>query len=179
MALFLVGAVFLVAALAGAYFFWARRIEGEIAEGARLEWARLEAQDPALLDGLDREKFERIYARVHFPRFPGYALAAFAAFLVSLPVTFALLGGGLWLAGAFGLLPAPVEFADRFLIEGEHMRFMTAAPSEAALYYVRDLGGFYYFFGVLFAWLAIVAFFTRRYYARRPGYLRDEILRAR
>jgi len=59
------------------------------------------------------------------------------------------------------------------------LRFFQDAPPEAALYYIEDLAGFYYFFGVIIVWLIIVAIFMRRYHSRRPGYLRDEILRAK
>lgn len=168
-----------VAILWGLYWLWARRIEAEIAEGAAIEWEKLQTHDKALIDGLDRPKFDEIYRRVHFPRAPRYALAAFSCFLLSLPAIFGLLAAGLLIADRFGVSPAPAELANRYLIDGDGMRIITAAPPEAALYWIRDLGGFYYFFGVLAAWLAIVAFFTRRYHARRPGHLRDEILRAR
>jgi hypothetical protein len=168
-----------VAVLIGLYFWWARRLDAEIAEGAEIEWNRLQASDPALLEGIDRARFNAIYRRVNFPRFPGYALACFASFVVSLPASFALLVGGLVAAEALGMTPDAAEIADKYLVEDGRMKLLRAAPSEAALYYVRDLGGFYYFFGVIFIWLLIVAFFMHRYHARRPGYLRDEILRTR
>lgn len=176
---FFLASLAVVAVLIGLYLWWARRTAAEIAEGAEIEWSRLQASDPELLEGLDRARFNAVYRRVHFPRFPGYALACFASFMVSLPISFALLVGGLFAAEALGMTPDAVEIADKYLVEDGRMRLLRAAPSEAALYYVRDLGGFYYFFGVLFIWLLIVAFFMHRYHARRPGYLRDEILRAR
>lgn len=176
---FFLASLGVVAVLLGFYFRWARRTAAEIAEGADIEWNQLQASDPELLEGLDRARFDAIYRRVHFPRFPGYALACFASFVVSLPASFALLVGGLFAADAVGMTPDAVEIADKYLIEDGRMKLLRAAPSEAALYYVRDLGGFYYFFGVLFIWLLIVAFFMHRYHARRPGYIRDEILRAR
>jgi len=178
MEIFLV-AIGVVAGLIALYVWWARRLEAEIAEGAEFEWSRLQTADPEILDGLDRAQFDAIYRRVHFPRFPGYALACFTSFVVSLPVSFGLLVGGLAAADALGMTPESADIAKRFLVEDGRMRFIHAAPSEAALYFIRDLGGFYYFFGVLFIWLLIVAFFMRRYHARRPGYLRDEILRSR
>jgi hypothetical protein len=94
-------------------------------------------------------------------------------------VTLAVLTMLLWGAEKAGALPEPVEVADRFLIEDGELRFFRDAPPEAALYYIRDLAGFYYFFGVLIVWLLIVAFFMRRFHGRRPGYLRDEIIRSR
>lgn len=179
MFVFFAGAAAVIAALGLIYWRWSRRVADEIAEGASLEWSRLEAHDPELIAGIDRTRFDSIYRRVHFPRFPGYALACAAAFLATLPLTFALLAAGLIAAQWFGWVPEPAEFAEAWLIEGDRMRFISAAPSDVAFYYARDIGGFYYFFGVLFVWLAIVAAFTHRFHSRRPGYLRDEILRER
>jgi hypothetical protein len=96
-----------------------------------------------------------------------------------LPATFGVLAAALLIADRFGVSPAPSDLANRYLIEGDSMRIITVAPPEAALYWIRDLGGFYYFFGVLASWLIIVAVFTRRYHSRRPGHLRDELQRAR
>ncbi|MEM9618244.1 MAG: hypothetical protein AAF936_09820 [Pseudomonadota bacterium] len=169
----------LLAVLGGLYWRWRQRIEAEIAEGAAIEWAHFQKTEPEFLKDMTEAQFREVYARVHMPRFPGYAFAAFATFLASLPVAFGLLAAGLWGAEKVGLLPAPVEVADRLLIEDGQMRIFRDTPPEAALYYIEDLAGFYYFFGVLLIWLIIVAFFMRRYHARRPGYLRDEIIRAR
>ncbi|MBB5517990.1 hypothetical protein [Amphiplicatus metriothermophilus] len=176
---FFIGGVVILGACFGLYALWARRISAEIAEGGEVEWAQLQKNDPELVAGLTREQFDAIYRRVNFPRFPKYALACAAAFFLSLPIILALLSGGIWAGEALGLLPAPAEFANRYLVEDGRMRVITAATPEAAMYYARDLAGFYYFFGVLFAWIVIVTIFMRRYHARRPGYLREEILRAR
>lgn len=162
-----------------AHCWWAARVDVEIADGAQLEWERLTTHEPELMQGLSREKFGDIYRRVHFPRFPGYALACVATFFATLPVTFALLLGGLWAMERLGFMPQPSEFAGRYFMDGETVRIFTAAPPEAAVYYAQDLGGFYYFFGVAIAWMATVTFFMRRYHRRRPGYIRDEIIRAR
>lgn len=168
------------AAVAGAlYWRWTKRIEAEIAEGADVEWARLEENEPGLIRGLDRERFGAVYRRVHFPRFPGYALACFAAFIVALPVTFGVLSAGALIWERFGLAPNTPDVANRYLVEEGRMRIVTAAPSEAAMYVVEDFMRFYYFLGVVVVWMATVAYFMRRYHQRRPGYLRDEILRAR
>lgn len=169
----------LLAVLSAYYWRWKRIVAAEAAEGAAIEWAHLQKHEPEFLEGVSEEKFHEIYARVHTPRFPGYALAAFVAFFASLPVIFAALALLSWMASALGLVPEPVDVADRLLLDDGELVFFRNTPPEAALYYIRDLAGFYYFFGVLAAWLAIVAFFTRRYHSRRPGYLRDEILRAR
>ncbi len=169
----------LLAALGLLYWRWRRGVDAQIAEGAAIEWAQLEKHEPEFLEGLSREEFNEVYARVHTPRFPGYALAAFATFLISLPVSFVLLAGALWGLQSIGAIPEPVEVADRLLLEGDQVRFFKSAPPEAALYYIEDLSGFYYFFGIIVIWLLIVAFYMRRYHGRRPGYLRDEIIRSR
>lgn len=174
---FIAIAIFLI--IAGLYWWRMRRLEAEIAEGAEFEWKRLGEADPELLKGLDEARFKAIYKHVHYPRFPGYALACLGCFIASLPLTFGVLAGAGMIAARFGLTPANADIANRYLIDDGRLRFIHSAAPEAALYLVRDFGGFYYFFGVLFVWLLIVAFFMRRYHARRPGYLRDEILRAR
>lgn len=169
----------LLAAAGGLYWRWRKKIEAEIVEGAAIEWAHFQNNEPEFIKAVSEEKFREVYARVHTPRFPGYALAAVTTFFATLPVTFGVLTALLWGAGKTGVLPAPVEVADRLLLEDGNVRFFKDAPPEAALYYIEDLAGFYYFFGVLLVWLAIVAFFMRRFHARRPGYMRDEIIRAR
>ncbi len=168
-----------IAAACGLYWRWRQKIDVEVAEGAAIEWAHLQKQEPEFLEGISEEKFREIYALVHTPRFPGYALAMGATFFGSLPVTFIFLAVALWVAQSLGATPEPVTVADRLFLEDGKLVFFKDTPPEAALYYLRDLAGFYYFFGVLGVWLAIVAFFTRRYHARRPGYLRDEIIRAK
>lgn len=169
-----------IAAIVGAlYWRWTQRLEAEIAEGAEIEWTRLQQIDPALIENLERAKFDQVYHRVHFPRFPGYVLACLGSFIVSLPISFGLLAAAIALAERFHMTPNSVELADRLLVDDGRMRFVTSATPEAAAYYVSDLAGFYYFFGVLVVWMLIVFFFMRRYHARRPGYLRDEILRTR
>lgn len=173
-------ALAVIAAIIGAlYWRWSKRIEAEIVEGADVEWARLQANDRELLQGVDREKFGVIYRRVHFPRFPAYALACCAAFAAALPVTFAFLTAGAMLWDRFGLAPEAAAVANRYLVEDGRMRIITAAPPEAAMYVVEDFLRFYYFAGVVIVWIVIVAYFMRRYHSRSPGYLRDEILRAR
>jgi hypothetical protein len=176
---FFAGAIAVLAAGAATYRFWERRVRAQIRDGCEIEWERLSRQEPELLEGLDRARFDAVCQRVRFPRFPGYALAASTAFLAALPVVFGLLATGLYGAERLGLLPAPAEVADRYLVEEGRMRIITAAPPEAAAYWLKDVAGFYYFFGVGLAWIAIVWIFARRYHARRPGRLREELLSAR
>ncbi len=167
--------------VAAAVFYWRWRcvIDAEVTEGAAIEWAHLQKTEPEFLAGISEEKFRKIYALVHTPRFPGYALAMITTFFVSLPVTFAVLALVLLGVQAVGVAPEPVDVANRLLLDGGKLMFFRSTPPEAALYYIRDLAGFYYFFGVLAVWLGIVAFFMRRFHRRRPGYLRDEIIRTR
>ncbi len=179
MVLFFLIVVILLCASGFFYWRWRRRIEAEIAEGAAIEWAHFQKHEPEFVAHLDEAGFRTIYARVNAPRFPGYALAAFVTFFLSLPVIFIALTAIIIGAEAAGVVPAPVDTAERLFIEDGRLIFFRETPPAAALYYVRDLAGFYYFFGVLFSWLAVVAFYMRRYHARRPGYLRDEIIRAR
>lgn len=177
-------AFYLVAAAAlalawGGYLYWARRVEEDIVFGAEVEWKRFEAQEPEFIAGLSREKFGEIFRRAQFPRFPKYALACVSVFIAATPFIFALLTALMHVAIATGLAPEPVEVADRVFLDGDKVRIFSEAPPEVAIYYAQDLGGFYYFFGLAIAWLALVYVFVRRFYKRRPGYLRDEIIRAR
>jgi len=169
----------LLAVLGVFYWRWRRMIDEEISEGAGIEWAWFQEREPEFLQGISEKNFRDIYKRVHEPRFPGYVLAALATFFLSLPVTFAGLTGLLWGAEKIGVIPEPLDVADRLLMDGGELRFFHETPPEAALYYIRDVAGFYYFFGVLIVWLLIVAFYMRRFHSRRPGYLRDEIIRSR
>ena len=173
-------AISLITAIAGfGYFYWQKNVRAEIVEGAEISWAHFQKTEPDFVDGLTREQFFKIYDRVHFPRFPGYALAAIVSFFAALPIVFVLLTMLLWGAEVTGIIPQPVDVADQILIRDGELLFFKNAPPEAALYYIRDLAGFYYFFGVLMSWLLIVFLFTKRFHARRPGYLRDEIIRTR
>jgi hypothetical protein len=168
-----------LAVLGGFYWRWSERIKIEVAEGAAIEWDRFQKNEPEFLNGMSEEKFREVYSRVHTPRFPGYALGAFVTFFVSLPITLGVLTALLWGAEKAGVIPEPVELADRLLLDDGKVLFFKDTPPEAALYYIEDLAGFYYFFGVLIVWLIIVAIFMRRYHGRRPGYMRDEIIKSR
>lgn len=179
MVLFFLIVAAVMAVLGVFYWRWRKTIEEEIVEGSSIEWDFFQKNEPEFLEGVSKEQFREVYARVHTPRFPGYAFAAIATFFASLPVTLGSLTALLWGAQRLGVFPEPTEVADRLLLDNGEVRFFRQAPPEAALYYIEDLAGFYYFFGVLIVWLVIVAFYMRRFHARRPGYLRDEIIRSR
>jgi len=166
------------------YWRWQEKIKTEVAEGSALDWAHFQRNEPEFLNGVGEEQFRELYARVHTPRFPGYALATIATFFVSLPVTFVALSALLIALHSFGAIPEPIDVVQQLSLEGEEIKILgktidEKSRYEMALYYVGDIAGFYYFFGVLVVWLLIVALYMRRYHARRPGYLRDEIIRSR
>jgi hypothetical protein len=172
--------VFLILGLAGGlYWRWRRKIDEEIAEGAGIEWARYQKNEPDFVEGMSEAQFRAVYARVHEPRFPGYMLATVATFFVSLPLTLGVLTFVLWVGQQTGVIPQPVEMV-RYVNLGE-VRVTQAweCGAECQLYVAEAYAGFYYFFGVIVSWLVIVWFFMRRYHRRRPGYLRDEIIRSK
>jgi hypothetical protein len=179
MILFLMIAAVLLMAAGLLYWRWRKKVAAEIEEGAGVEWTFLRELEPEFVSGLSERDFREIYARAHQPRLPGYALACLATFFAVLPLALAALTLILRGAEQVGIVPQPVEVAEGLLLEDGEMIFFRETPPEAALYYIRDLAGFYHFFGVLAVWLFVVWFYMRRYHRRRPGYLRDEIIRAR
>ncbi|WP_411816947.1 hypothetical protein [Hyphococcus sp. DH-69] len=163
----------------GLYWYWRRKVAAEIAEGAAYEWAFYQKNEPEFVADLTEDQFNEIYRRVNEPRFPGYALAAVATFLVSLPLTLGLLGFSQWVGQKLGILPQPVEIV-RYVNLGEvKVAQSWQCGPECQLYVAEAFSGFYFFFGIVIVWLVIVWFFMRRFHNRRPGYLRDEILRAK
>lgn len=167
-------------ALGGLLFWrWTKRTEADIAESAALEWERLKTADPDLVAGLDEAQFRAVFRRVHFPRFPKYALAIVAAFIAALPVTFGALAGLAFLLGSIGISPDADAIARSVPINGSIAGVSRDESETIALYYVQDVVKFYYYFGLLFVWLGIVFVAMRRFHRRRPGYLRDEILKSK
>ncbi|MCA8887578.1 MAG: hypothetical protein KDA46_02035 [Parvularculaceae bacterium] len=179
MAGLLIGLVIAVLALCAAYWRWAKKVDGEIATGAGVEWARLQSADPAIIDGLSEDEFTAVYRRVHFPRFPKYALAAIAGFTLALPFVFALLSFAYWAGEATGVLASPSELSQMTPISGAAVLAAQESREDVAMYLAQNFFGFFYFFGILAAWLAIVAAVMHRYHSRQPGYLRDELIRVR
>ncbi len=169
----------LIAVVAAAYRLWARGVDAEIRDGAAAEWEALRKRAPEILDGYTEERFAGVYRKAHFPRYPGYVLAAVAAFALSLPVSFAVLSGSVWLADRAGLLPTPAEVA-RYVPIGERKAVAVGGcTADCQMLLAENFGGFFFFFAILAIWLAIFAFFMRRYYARMPGDLREELIRGR
>lgn len=169
----LAGAVALAAIL---YWRWARRTAAEIDESAGLEWARLREARPDLVAGVDETRFRAIFHRAHFPRFPKYALAILAAFVISMPATLGLLAGAAFALDTLGLSADANVLAKSVPISGSVAGVSKDDGETIAIYYVQDVLKFYYYFGLVFAWLAIVFVAMRRYHKRRPGYLQDELL---
>ena len=173
----LLGAAILV--LVGVYFFWVRRVDSEIAEGAEVEWARMRQYEPEFLEPLTEEEFRAAYRRAKFPRFPKYALATLAAFAIALPVVLGVLGGAILVGERMGLIAEPVELAKYVPLTDAETAEAREHNQEVALYLAKNFGGFYYFFGLLASWLLIVALVMRQFHKRRPGFLREEIILAR
>lgn len=168
-----------IAGLYGAYYRWTSRVRADLAIGAEGEWERLQRLAPASLAGIARAEFDALYVRTKFPRFPGYALATLAIFFLAAPAIFTLLAAIDWAAAYFEWTPQPDQVVERFLMDGDKLRVLSGAPPEAALYYLQDISGFYYFFGLIASWLFIVWFMMRRYYRRRLGLFHEELIRWR
>lgn len=163
--------------LAGLYFlWWSKKTGADIAEDAGLEWERLKSVDPDLIDGLDEARFRAVFRRVHFPRFPKYAMAIAAAFVAALPVTLGFLAAVAWGLDSIGMSADAQAIAKSIPVEGSIAGVSRDEQETIALYYVQDVVKFYYYFGLIFVWLGIVYIAMRRYHLRRPGYLREEIL---
>lgn len=168
-----------LALVGGLYWRWRAKIAEEVAEGAAYEWAYLQKNEPEFLEGISEEKFREIYARVHTPRFPGYVLATLATFFVSLPITLGLLSFLRWIGEDIGVIPQPAEIVRHVNLGEVRVTQAWECGAECQLYVADAFSGFYYFFGVIVVWMIVVWFFMRRYHTRRPGYLRDEIIRSK
>jgi len=165
--------------MVGIYWLWKRRVSAQLRDASDYEWDIFQKNEPKFVDHLDRESFYTVFHRTHFPRYPGYWIGCISAFLLSLPVIFMLLYVLLWLGVKIGIVPRSAEVADNLFISDGKVILFDTAPTETALIYAQNLSGFYYFFGVISAWLLILTLFLRHYHKTRPGYLRDEIIRAR
>ncbi|MEL7488923.1 MAG: hypothetical protein AAGJ87_17130, partial [Pseudomonadota bacterium] len=161
------------------YWLWTRRVHAEINEGAAEAWERAKKSEPDIIDGYNEERFAAVYRRVHFPRFPGYAVAAIFTFALSLPATLAALSGAVWAGVQTGVIPKPAQIV-RYIPLGETSADGAGfCSADCKLYVAEAFSGFYFFFAIVIVWIAVFAFFMRRYHARKPGYLRDELIRNR
>ena len=169
-----------LAAAGGVYVFWARRVRAELDDGAAYEWEHLSRADPDLLQGLTQNAFSKLYHKVNFPRGPGYALACAAAIVVITPIALALINASAVAAQAIAGTDVPAgAYADHYSFDEEGALIALPGVSDVARYYAQNLTGFYLFFGLIASWVGVVWWFMGRYHRRRPGALREEILRAR
>lgn len=161
------------------YWRWAAKTRADIDESAVLDFARRQETDAASVAGLDAPRFQAVYRRVHFPRFPGYALAAAAAFIVSLPLTLYVLGAVAWGIDTLGISPDAERLARAVPVEGAEQLLRRDDGETVAMLWISDMLLIGYYFGLLIVWMAIVAVAMRRYHARRPGYLEEELANER
>ena len=159
--------------------YWKRKVEADLAAGAKEEYARFTRTEAKLMEGIDEAKFTEIYTATHIPRFPAYLLLTVAIFLVGTPIVLGLLAGLSFYAGEWGLIPQAGEVAtDLYLGSGDASIIRRSNP-ETLSYIVQGYAGFYYFFGLLFFWLGVVYFAMRRYHRKTPGSIREEIMRSK
>lgn len=157
------------------YWRWAKWTRADIEESAGLEWARRKENDPDSITGLDEQRFRAVFTRVHFPRLPKYALAAAAAFVFALPATFYVLGAIAWIMGSLGVSPDAERLARAVPVEGAERLLNRDDGETVAMLWINDILLIGYYFGLLIVWIAIVAIAMRRYHARRPGFLEEEL----
>ena len=157
------------------YWLWRRAVDRDLAEGAAAEYERFSRQEPALVEGMDQAAFARVYARVETPRFPAYALAATTAFVLGTPLMLGVLGGLSYLVEP----PDMGRAATSLQLNDGTASLANRVSTEELQYILQGWSGFYYFFGLLAFWIVILIVTMRRYHARTPGFLREEVLRSR
>ena len=167
--------VAIAAVIATLYWRWSRKMTAELAESAAEEFERLGRAEPELVAGIDEARFRALFHRVHFPRFPKYALLSLAAFIVALPVTLAVLAAIALGLDHAGLSADTAALARSIPVAGATNAVTRDQNETIAFYYVQAVLKFYYYFGLLFAWLAVVFIAMRRFHKHRPGHLRDEL----
>lgn len=172
--------VLLCVGLAGtALWFWRRRVMADIAVGAPSAFDLLHRQNPALLKGLDRDRFAAIYLRTEMPRLPVTMFGIVTVFLLATPLYLALLSGLAHIATVVGIIPSPLEFADQLTLGRDGIGLAPRFSPEAIAYIAQDWAGFYYFFGLLGFWILTGYVGLSVHHRRTPGTLREEIIRAR
>lgn len=163
----------------GLYRLWKRKVDNEIAQGARFEYQRLREAGAKMVDGISEEDFARLYYKTEVPRYPAYLLCAVAVFFLGLPITLSVLNVGHWLLASTMGTEIPAYYFNRFEMSEEGISPILRINPDALQFILADWAGFYYFFGLLFIWVGIFWFFMRRYHHRTPAGLREEILRLR
>lgn len=163
----------------GLHEYWRRKVTEDLHHGARTDYEVFQRHDAKLLDGMDEERFREIYVASQIPRFPSYVLLTVAVFLIGTPVIMALLAGFAFYAGEWGIIPQPGDVATELYLGAGDASLIRKASPETLTYMIQDYAGFYYFFGLLFFWLAVVYVVMRRYHKRMPGSVREEIMRSK
>lgn len=163
----------------GLYLLWKRGVDEDIGVGAKTEYDLLRRKEPSLLEGLDEEAFRAVYARVETPGAPIHIFAAVATFLVGAPFVLALNTSLIRTLERTGVIPVPAEQAQQLKVSGDEISLIARADTEALQYILQSWGGFFAFFSLLAFWIVVLVVVMRRYHTRRPGSLREEILRAR
>lgn len=163
----------------GALHYWQRRIRADLSIGAKEEFARIGRTDEALIEGLGEADFEIIYTETNMPRFPDYLLATVGTFLLGSPIILGLLAGLAYYVQQWGWVPQPNDMAAELYLGSGDASLLRKTTPETLSYIIEDMAGFYYFFGLLFFWIAVVYVLMRRYHKKAPGDLREEILRRR
>ena len=77
--------------------------------------------------------------------------------------------------GSLGMSPDAERLARAVPVEGAERLLNRDDGETVAMLWISDMLLVGYYFGLLLAWMAIVAVAMRRYHARRPGYLDEEL----
>lgn len=163
----------------GLFRYWSNKVEADIAEGASFEFKRLQKTDPSLLEGIDEGRFRKIFSAVEVSQQPFYTWLSAAIFLIGAPFVLLFTTITIRWMEVVGIIPQPAEQAQRLKLSADGIRLVRTADLEALQLILQGWGGFFSFFALLLFWVAVFYTIMRRYHARRPGSLRDEILRAR
>ncbi|MEM1379918.1 MAG: hypothetical protein AAGH41_04750 [Pseudomonadota bacterium] len=159
--------------------FWQGRVNAEIREGAAIEWDLLQRKDPDLLKGLTQESFTAIFRRVEMPRGPQHVFTAVATFFAGAPFVLALTTILIRFLERTGVIPQPAEQAQQIRLTNDGIQLIAQADLTTLQYILQGWGGFFTFFSLLIFWVIVFFVVFRSFYKRRPGSLREEILRAR
>ncbi|MEM9838269.1 MAG: hypothetical protein AAF830_03845 [Pseudomonadota bacterium] len=163
----------------GVLFAWRRRVDADIAEGAKVEWDLLNRKDADLLKGLDQPAFAKIFRQVEFPRGPMHVFGAVAAFLAGAPFVLAITAITISFMERTGIIPQPAEQAQELKLTNDGIQLIARADLTTLQYILQGWGGFFTFFSLLIFWVILFWISFSRFHKNRPGSLREEILRAR
>ncbi|NNU15852.1 hypothetical protein HK107_05895 [Parvularcula sp. ZS-1/3] len=173
----------LVLVILGAWYgvlrTWQKRIDEDVRIGSEEEWKLIERKEPKLLEGLTQDRFREIFARVEAPRAPFYTFTAVGIFLVFAPLVLALTTTVIRFMELSGIIPQPGEQAQQIQLSADGIRLVRTADLEALQLILQGWGGFFNFFSLLLFWVIVFYAVMRRYHLKRPGTLRDEVLRSR